>query len=48
MTDKEFKVLQQFDAHKQEPKYTKADIRIAIFCGLVVFYMIFQVIRGSL
>lgn len=46
MNNEQWEILQQFNAHKEEPKYTKADVKTAIFCGVVMFYLICQVIRG--
>ena len=47
-TDKQWNTIQQFDAHgKSEPKYTKSEKITFLFCGVVMFYLIFQLLRGA-
>ena len=46
-TDEQWNTIQQFDAHRKAPKYTAADKITFWFCGVVMFYLICQVLRGA-
>ena len=46
-TDEQWESIKQFDAHRKEPKYTTADKITAWFCGAIMLYLIFQVLRGA-
>ena len=46
-TDEQWESIKQFDAHRKEPKYTTADKITFWFCGVVMFYLICQVLRGA-
>ena len=47
MSDEQWKRIQQFDANKTETQeYTKAEKLIFVFCGVVIFYVVCQILRG--
>ena len=47
-TDEQWEQIKQFDAHrKSEQKYTKSEKITFGFCGVVIFYLICQLLRGA-
>ena len=46
-TDEQWEQIQQFDAHRKVHKYTTSDKITFWFCGVVMFYLICQVLRGA-
>lgn len=46
-TEEQWEIIQQFDAHRKEPKNTKSDKITVWFCGIVMLYLICQVLRGA-
>lgn len=46
-TDEQWNTIQQFDAHRKVHKYTTADKITFWFCGVVMFYLICQLLRGA-